>query len=192
MRIYADIRSGKVQDIQKTELDYNNFTAIWDPTTFWIDITDKPEIEVGDLCRLNGSEIIFEKQVPPFSGPVIEHIRSEKLVFLDTAFKSALESSYVESSLGITVNANESSMININALIAMYENSVDTSIKFCDYYNIFHTVSYNDLFVLRREIATNISELYNQKWKYRNAVESVVSEEELNTIEFKFTNKSFL
>ena len=50
----------------------------------------------------------------------------------------------------------------------------------------------SQLQLLQKEVAQNGTYLYQQKWAYRDLIESSETEEDLNDITFDFKNMSFL
>lgn len=50
---YAEVYGGKIRDIQESHLDYVDFISIFDPKSFWLDITGQDDIQIGDVQQFD-------------------------------------------------------------------------------------------------------------------------------------------
>lgn len=108
----------------------------------------------------------------------------EKLNTIAHKFDDALvcEEMIIVSSLGFKANADLRSQNNIAGLI----NAGTEPVQYCDAENQFHSLTIENLKTLQQEcIALGLS-LYQQKWVYRNKINSATSIDELKAIEIKF------
>lgn len=121
----------------------------------------------------------------------IDTIRTKKMNELNNKFKQISESAAVVSSLGFTINADDTADRNIRGLITTLEDTGIESTQFCDYENNFHDVTLKDLKVMRLEIIRNGQALYQQKWAYRDQINLLTDIAELYNLEIVFTNLSF-
>ena len=126
------------------------------------------------------------------SEKTLSELKSDKLAEL-TAITSKFDNQLVnnemivESSLGISINADLRSQNNIRGLISVGLEPVD----FVDSENVSHSLSIEQLNTLLNECALNGQNLYLQKWEYKARIEQAKTVEELNKIVFKFEMKDF-
>lgn len=193
MTKYADVYGGKVREIRETNMNFTDWSSIWDPATYWIDVTGVEDIDVGYLVKFEATRgTYFEK--PEESLPqeqTFEDKQNGKLEFLNHCFETASEEAYVDSSLGFRADANPTANRNIDGLITLYSNTPDEIIHFMDYDNMLQDVSLDDLKVLQKEVIENGNYVYAQKWTYRDQILSCTTEEELNALSFSFEYKNY-
>ena len=126
------------------------------------------------------------------SEKTLEELKEDKLDEL-TAITSKFDNQLVnnemivESSLGLSINADMRSQNNIRGLISVGLEPVD----FVDSENVSHSLSIEQLNTLLNECALNGQNLYLQKWSYKSQIEQAKTVEELNKIVFKFEMKDF-
>lgn len=126
------------------------------------------------------------------SEKTLEELKEDKLNEL-TAITSKFDNQLVnnemivESSLGLSINADLRSQNNIRGLISVGLEPVD----FVDSENVSHSLSIEQLNTLLNECALNGQNLYLQKWSYKSQIEQAKTVEELNKIVFKFKMKNF-
>ena len=122
--------------------------------------------------------------------PSLEEIKAQKLVKL-SSLSSELEKTenkemVVQSSLGFRINADPKAKRNIDTLIEL---EVTT---FRDYDNKIHLdMTTDDLKIIKREISINAVNLYNQKWKMENEINSLESVEEVENYQIVFEMLDF-
>lgn len=122
----------------------------------------------------------------------LETIRNKKMNVLKTKFSQMNSNATVTSSLGFVIDANETANRNIQGLITTLEATNTESTQFCDHENVFHSVTLADLKTMQLEVIQNGQALYQQKWAYREAINTITDIEELDKYEIEFTNLSFL
>ena len=121
-----------------------------------------------------------------------ENRQARALTQLNTDFETAKERAHIVSSLGFTVDANQTANENVTGLLVMIGDT--ETVQFCDYHNQFHELNKSQLETLQTEIIQNAQSLYAQKWQYRTAIEDCVDNEGLDavvaTIEFTYMDFS--
>ena len=122
----------------------------------------------------------------------LEVIRNRKMNELKDMFSQMNDDATVTSSLGFVIDANETANRNIQGLITTLEATNTESTQFCDHENVFHSVTLGDLKTMQLEVIQNGQALYQQKWAYREALNTITDIEELAKYEIEFTNLSFL
>lgn len=113
----------------------------------------------------------------------------EELNTIAHKFDDALvcEEMIITSSLGFKANADLRSQNNIAGLI----NAGVEPVQYCDAENQFHSLTLENLKTLQQEcIALGLS-LYQQKWVYRNKINTATTIDELKAIEIKFVMQDY-
>ncbi len=113
----------------------------------------------------------------------------EELNTIAHKFDDALvcEEMIITSSLDFKANADLRSQNNIAGLI----NAGVEPVQYCDAENQFHSLTLENLKTLQQEcIALGLS-LYQQKWVYRNQINSATTVDEVNAIEIKFVMQDY-
>lgn len=108
-----------------------------------------------------------------------ENRQARALTQLNADFETVKERSHIKSSLGFTVDANQTANENVNGLLVTIG---DGTCEFCDYYNQFHTLNKAQLQTLQTEIIANAQNLYQQKWVYRTQIEGCSDNEQLDEV----------
>lgn len=67
MRRYAQMLYGEVIFIYETERTMQELNQIFDPSTFWIDITDTPDVKVGYVQGIQEDRMILVDKTSPYS-----------------------------------------------------------------------------------------------------------------------------
>lgn len=106
--------------------------------------------------------------------------QAKALVQLNEDFETVKERSHIKSSLGFTVDANQTANENVNGLLITIGDN--ETVQFCDYNNQFHALTKADLETLQTEIIQNAQNLYQQKWVYRTQIESATDNEGLDAV----------
>ena len=119
-----------------------------------------------------------------------EEIKAQKLAKLSSLSsefeKTENKEMVVMSSLGFRINADPKAKRNIDTLIEL---EVTT---FRDYDNEIHLdMTIDDLKIIKREISINAVNLYNQKWKMENEINSLESVEEVENYQIVFEMLNF-
>jgi hypothetical protein len=161
---------------------------------------DKEYTARAQWCNENGyfiQEIEQENGVRRFQicapkEQSLSELKSEKLAEL-TAITSKFDNQLVnndmiiKSSLGYVINADIRSQNNIRGLIDVGIEPVD----FVMADNSTVSLDTNQLKVLLNDCAINMQHIYMQKWDLKDKIEKATTEDELNSIEIKFTMKDF-
>lgn len=119
----------------------------------------------------------------------LEELRTEKLEELTSKHSQAESTANVESSLGFTIDANETANRNLEGLVTVMTD--DETRYFCDYNNEMHPVNKADCQTMRAEVIANCHNLYSQKWLMRDQIEKAESKEALEKIQIEFQQTSF-
>ena len=120
-----------------------------------------------------------------------ENRQARALTQLNADFETAKQRSHIVSSLGFTVDANQTANENVTGLLVTIGDT--ETVQFCDYHNQFHELTKANLQVLQTEIIANAQNLYQQKWVYRTQIEQCGNNEQLDevTVGIKFTYMDF-
>ena len=189
---YAEIYGGKVRDLKESNLEYIDFCSIWDPTSYWIDVTSVENIQIGYLVKFSQDVGTYFEKPSDLPDQSFEAKQKAKLELLNYHFEQASENAFIDSSLGFRADADSIAYRDIDGLINILSGNPETKIQFCDYDNLMQELNLSQLQLLQKEVAQNGTYLYQQKWAYREAIENSENEEELNKIIFEFKNMDFL
>lgn len=132
-----------------------------------------------DIWQAEKDRIEQEEQDEEAEYQKFENRQARALVQLNQDFEKVKERSHIKSSLGFTVDANQTANENVNGLLVTIG---DGTAQFCDYYNQFHEVNKADLETLQTEIIQNAQNLYQQKWVYRTQIENCTNNEGLDAV----------
>ena len=127
----------------------------------------------------------------------IEELKDMKLFDLKTEFETYRNSSnaFIVSSLGFKVNSNVASLDNVNSLVTALEyrkrNEENPIIGFKDFDGVIHDLTIDQMELIRFELITNSSYIYEQKWMFETLIKQAKDESELDSIGFKFYPASF-
>lgn len=192
MKTYVEIYSGIVRDKRESFLSYEDFCSLWDPSSYWIDVTGVSDVEVGYVVKFNTNRgTYFEKPLVTEDETSFEYKKKAKLELLNHRFELETKDAYILSSLGFKVDANTTANTNVDGLIKSLSATGVDKITFCDYDNQYHEVSIEDLKVIQLEIIQNGQALYAQKWYYRDKINSASSVEEIEHINIEFNMMTF-
>lgn len=188
---YVEIYGGKVRDLKTSHLKYTEFCSIFDPSCYWIDVTNVDDVAIGDIVKFSTDVgTYFEKPKP--IEVTLESVRNAKLEMLDYMFKLQLEKAAILSSLGVYMNAGTRAKNDVDGLLQQMETEGLTTKEFMSYDDIKVPVTYEELKTLQLEIIKNGHSIYNQKWAYRDAIKAATSIEELNSITIQFFMYDFI
>lgn len=147
---------------------------------------------VCEECSKDGSYRIVERDgfffVEKIPEQSLDELKARKQEELNAAHEKAESEAYVVSSLGFTVDADNRANRDIDGILKTIG---DGTVMFCDYENEFHELNRAQCETLQVEIIQNAQSLYAQKWAYRTQVEAAESVEELELLEFTFSNLCF-
>lgn len=169
---YADVLYGK--DYKETPLEDSDFETVIKPFV--------------DQWQAEKDRIEQEQQQEQEEYNKFENRQARALIQLNEDFETVKQRAHIKSSLGFTIDANQTANENIRGLLVTI--SETETIQFCDYYNKFRELNKSQLQILQTELITNAQNLYQQKWQYRHAIEDCVDNEGLDgvlaTIEFTY------
>ena len=188
---YAEIYGGKVRDIKESHLNFVEFCSIFDPASFWLDVTGVDNIGIGWVLKSN-SEIgtYFEKPEIPQEQDISTK-KAAKLEVLKASFLEIVDSAFVISSLGFRADAGQRAYRDVDGLITQMEEEKIITKSFRDYDNVVHELTLTDLKTLRLEIIKNGEFLYRQKWGYEQHIASANSIEDLDAMFITFNMMDF-
>lgn len=153
--------------------------------------------EVAHWCNETQKALIVEIeplddvrrfQIVAVPKQTLEEVKARKLNELNAAHEAAEASAHVVSSLGFTADANDRANRDIDGILKTIG---EGTVMFCDYENEFRVLNREQCETLQIEIIQNAQALYAKKWQYRTQVEAAESTEELEALEFTFSNLSF-
>lgn len=157
--------------------------------------------EAAQWCNKNGARMMdckptarypngyYEVQaIPEFS---IEELRKAKLDALNSAFAMVESDAWVQSSLGFKADANTTANTNIDGLIKSMTAMGSETTLFCDYDNVFRTVTLDNLKTLQLEVIQNGQSLYAQKWAMREAINAATDSKGLDAVKIEFVMMDF-
>ena len=119
----------------------------------------------------------------------LEEAKARRLAELNAAHEAAEADAHVMSSLGFEVDANERANRDVEGLLKTMR--AGETVAFCDYTNVFHQLTREQLATLQVEIIQNAQALYSQKWALRTAIGGAVSAEEVDAITIGFAHLTF-
>lgn len=189
---YAEIYGGKVRDIRESNLGFVEFCSIWDPTSFWLDVTGVEEIGIGWIIKSNTEVGTYFEEPVSLTDVTLETKKAGKLEVLDKVFKNTLESAYILSSLGFYANAGERAKGDVDGIITKMEAKNLEQTAFMDYDDIVQVISLSEAKILQLEIIENGESVYQQKWSLRDQINDAESIEEVESIEISLKMRDFL
>ena len=115
---------------------------------------------------------------------MLYYARKNKLYELEQKFNYMLENGHMTSSFGVEIDANVTSVRNVAGLLVVM--GADDKEWFCDYNNQLHELTRQQVETIQVEIITYIQGLYDQKWVYREQINTLTTPEEINNIVIEF------
>jgi len=193
MKKYAEIYGGLVRDLRESHLGYTEFCSIFDPASYWLDVTGVDDIGVDYVVKFSPERgTYFEKPEPLVDTQTVEFQRSRKLELLDREFSRLLGGAYCMSSLGFMINAGERAKSDIDGLITRMEAESAERENFMDLNNVLQPVTLEELKILRLEVIKNGQSLYAQKWDMRDRINNALTPEELEAVDIQFHMYDFM
>ena len=186
MKKYAEIYGGKVRDLKESELGYVDFCSIFDPTSYWLDVTGVEDIAIGYIVKFTPERGTYFEAPEPVGEGTFENRRLAKLELLNGMFGKVCDGAYVDSSLGFRADANDEASRNVSGLVTLLADTPEAPVQFCDYNNQMQDLTFAQLKVLEKEIIQNGSYLYQQKWAFRDAINAAKTDEELEAVHISF------
>ena len=119
---YAEIYGGKVRDLRESYLNYTDFCSIWDPTSFWLDVTGIEDIGVNWVLKSNETVGTYFEQPKEITAEItLDTLKKAKLELLSENFSNVQENAYMISSLGFRANAGQRAYRDVDGLITQME-----------------------------------------------------------------------
>lgn len=118
---------------------------------------------------------------------LLQDAKDQKLRELKRISQDALDTAYVNSSLGFRADANPTAVRDLEGLVLI----ADSSVMFCDFNNEFHALTKEQVQTLQREVLLNGQNLYAQKWTFRTQIENAESIASLDDIHIAFEMLTF-
>lgn len=155
--------------------------------------------EAAEWCNARGDCFIAEIasegdkrrfQITANPEPSLEEVRASKLAELTSKFEDASFTAHCLSSIGFVIDANPTSNRDITGVLVVMDD--ESTMQFCDYFNVFHEVTKAQMQTIQREIILNGQYLYTQKWAYRDAINTAQTIAEIEAISIEFKNRDFL
>lgn len=166
----------KQHGIQK--IDYTHDVIVFDmldgegPHIEQWNISDKlPQPSMEELEALEPEAMLY-------------YARQNKLAELEQKFNYMLENGHTTSSFGVEIDANVTSVRNVAGLLVVM--GADDKEWFCDYNNQLHELTRQQVETIQVEIITYIQGLYDQKWVYREQINTLTDPEEIDSIVIEF------
>ena len=164
---------GRKNDV---EIDFSKDVIVMDvgsgPYIDQWNISDKlPQPSMEELEALEPEAMLY-------------YARQDKLAELEQKFNYMLENGHTTSSFGVEIDANVTSVRNVAGLLVVM--GADDKEWFCDYNNQLHELTRQQVETIQVEIITYIQGLYDQKWVYRNQINTLTTAEEVNNIVIEF------
>lgn len=194
---WSDPTTNTAQVFVKDSKNYYRYTAVAECSYKTSDdyLTVQNEIASifnDDYMNIQNIDITGLSYEPSDDELTLEQLRAKKLNELTETshqFDDQLvcENMIINSSLGFRANADLRSQNNIDGLIA----SNVEPVTYCDADNEFHSLTLEQLKVLKSEVLTNGQNLYAQKWELREKINQATTKEELQSIQIIFTMMNF-
>ena len=125
----------------------------------------------------------------PLDDLTIEQLRNNCQVAMNAAFTEYRNSSktYIDSSLGFPVNANEVAYQNIDGCLLQAQQGSSTldgegKVAFTDFNDNLQMLTAEQLTQLKLEVSENGSRAYGVKWMYRQQIDSTNDKEQLKEL----------
>lgn len=141
-----------------------------------------------DLWQAEKDKLEKERQEAEAEYNSFPNVKARKLDGLNAAHETAESDAHVFSSLGFEIDANDRANRDVEGILRTIG---DGTTMFCDYNNEFHELNKAQVETLQVEIIQNAQALYAQKWAYRTQVEAAENVDELDAIEFTFSQMRF-
>lgn len=139
-----------------------------------------------------------DQNEPPFpekpednaTPKTIEELKEFRLDQLTEEFNDYMESpkSSILSSTGYVINANNTAKKNVDGLITVMESTGTETISFVCFDNTTAQLNLQQLRKIQLELIQYGNALYSRKWSYRSQIESAKTMDEVNSIEFNFSD----
>lgn len=125
----------------------------------------------------------------PLDDLTVEQLKENCQVAMNAAFTEYRNSSktYIDSSLGFPVNANEVAYQNIDGCLLQAQQGSDSlayegKVAFTDFNDNLQMLTADQLTQLKLEVSENGSRAYGVKWTYRQQIDSMSDKEQLKEL----------
>ena len=125
----------------------------------------------------------------PLDDLTVEQLRNNCQIAMNSAFIEYRNSSktYIDSSLGFPVNANEVAYQNIDGCLLQAQQgsaslSEEGKVAFTDFNDNLQMLTAEQLTKLKLEVSENGSRAYGVKWTYRQQIDSINDKEQLKEL----------
>lgn len=125
----------------------------------------------------------------PLDDLTVEQLKENCQVAMNAAFTEYRNSSktYIDSSLGFPVNANEVAYQNIDGCLLQAQQgsatlSEESKVAFTDFNDNLQMLTADQLTQLKLEVSENGSRAYGVKWMYRQQIDSISDKEQLKEL----------
>ena len=125
----------------------------------------------------------------PLDDLTVEQLRNNCQVAMNAAFTAYRNSSktYIDSSLGFPVNANEVAYQNIDGCLLQAQQgsaslSEEGKVAFTDFNDNLQMLTAEQLTQLKLEVSENGSRAYGVKWTYRQQIDALEDKEQLKEL----------
>lgn len=146
----------------------------------------KPYVDlwIAEKERIEQERLNFEAEYNK-----LENVKTRKLESLNVALVRARSDSKanIMSSLGFSVNANDTAIANIDSLITYMESTNTNLIEFMTFDNTIKKLTLDNLKTIKVELSIYVRKLYAYKWKIREQIEQASTKEEVESIAINFS-----
>ncbi len=177
--------------------NYFNIFRSEQMTSYQKKIWHKYRQDLVDFKNLPGYPWLDQEQPPfptrpeenavPKTLEDLKELRLEELVEIFNGWMDSPDAS-IQSSTGYVVNANNTAKKNVDGLITAMESTGVETITFMCFDNNPAQLTLQQLKTIQLELIQRGSALYARKWFYRSQIESAQTMEEVNSIEFDFSD----
>ena len=153
--------------------------------------------------RIDNAVRVTVDELPPFFAPlkwsyeagsltpseayaeeITALVKEAKIAEIRAAFTTAEANGYVESSLGFRADATRRSIEDIDGLIDLVSSgALPAPVTFRDYDNAYHSLTLDQLNILRLEAKGRGPVLYARKWELEAAVEAAETMEAVQAVD---------
>lgn len=144
--------------------------------------------EEFDAIELLKGKVVVE-EFDPLDDLTLEQLKDNCQIYMNNAFKEYRNSdkTYIDSSLGFPINANEVAYQNIDGCILQAQRgkatlSEDGRVVFTDFNDQVQMLNEEQLTQLKLEVSENGSRAYGIKWGYRQMIDSTEDKETLKNL----------
>ena len=193
----AELLENRISVLLRQCDNYFNTFRSEQMTSYQKKIWHKYRQDLVDFKNLPGYPWLDQEQPPfptrpeenavPKTLEDLKEFRLEELVEIFNGWMDSPDAS-IQSSTGYMVNANNTAKKNVDGLITAMESTGVETITFMCFDNNPAQLTLQQLKTIQLELIQRGSALYARKWFYRSQIESAQTMEEVNSIEFDFSD----